>query len=206
MALEQEIKLALPPEDVPGAIACLDRLAGRPGRDIALENVYFDTPDCALAQEHSAIRIRKTREGWLQTLKTGGGASGGLHSRHEWEMPVAGPALEPSSLLAACAAHPIGSALHAMLPRLIPLFRTDFTRRLWLLSHAGAEIEAALDRGEVCVNGSARHAPICEIELELKAGDAAALHSLAAILRHSVPALKPDDVSKAQRGYALRVV
>ncbi len=171
-----------------------------------MENIYFDTPDCALARERSAIRIRKTREGWLQTLKAGGGASGGLHSRHEWEMPVAGPGLEAATLLAACAGHPIGTALHTVLPRLIPLFRTDFTRRIWLLTHAGAEIEAALDRGEVSatVDGAARSTPICEIELELLSGDASALLGLAAILRANLPELKPDNVSKAQRGYALR--
>lgn len=204
--IEQELKLALRPADVPGAIACLDRVAGGPGRDITLENVYFDTPDCALARERSAIRLRKTREGWLQTLKAGGGASGGLHSRHEWEMPVAGPELEATTLLAACAGHPIGAAMHTLLPRLIPMFRTDFTRRIWLLTHTGAKIEAALDRGEITatVNGAVRSAPICEIELELLSGDASALLRMAAILRASVPELRPDNASKAQRGYTLR--
>ncbi|MDR3099791.1 MAG: CYTH domain-containing protein, partial [Paraburkholderia sp.] len=54
------------------------------------------------------------------------------------------------------------------------------------------------------VNGEKRRAPICEIELELKDGDEAALHTLAAALTKALPGLAPDDISKAQRGYKLR--
>ncbi|MFM8339044.1 MAG: inorganic triphosphatase, partial [Fluviibacter sp.] len=44
--------------------------------------------------------------------------------------------------------------------------------------------------------------PLCELELELKSGDAAALSVLAARLQAQV-ALRPSDESKAARGYAL---
>lgn len=205
MAIEQEIKLALPSAGIAAAIRCLDRLAGAPGQEIALENIYFDTPACTLAQIKSAVRMRKTAEGWLQTFKAGGGASQGLHRRHEWEMPISGAKLEPAALLAACATHPAALVLRTALPQLQPLFRTDFSRRLWQLEHAGARIEAALDQGQVVVerHGSTRSTPICEIELELKEGDASALHSLATLLGEQVAGLMPDDISKAQRGYQL---
>jgi inorganic triphosphatase YgiF len=70
----------------------------------------------------------------------------------------------------------------------------------------GADVEAAIDQGEVVadVNGESRRAPICEIELELKHGDAGALNALSAELAQAVHGLRPDDVSKAQRGYRLR--
>ncbi len=55
MAIEQEIKLALPSTGIAAAINCLDRLAGTPGQEIALENTYFDTPACTLAQIKSAV-------------------------------------------------------------------------------------------------------------------------------------------------------
>jgi triphosphatase len=205
MAIEQEIKLALAADSVAAAIACIEQIAGGPGQLIALENIYFDTPDCALAHIKSALRLRKTAHGWLQTFKAGGGASQGLHSRHEWEMPIDRPRLEPAALLAACADHPAALVLGLALPQLQALFHTDFSRRLWHLEHAGAQIEIALDQGQVSAerDGQKRSTPICEIELELKQGETAALHSLAELLRTRVPNLTPDNVSKAQRGYQL---
>jgi triphosphatase len=205
MAIEQEIKLALAPDSVAAAIACLNQIGGGAGQLIALENIYFDTPECALAQIKSAVRVRKTAQGWLQTFKAGGGASQGLHSRHEWEMPIGGPRLEPAALLAACADHPAALVLGLALPQLQALFHTDFSRRLWNIEHAGARIEVALDQGQVSAerDGQKRSTPICEIELELKHGETSALHSLAELLRAQVPSLTPDDVSKAQRGYQL---
>jgi len=203
--MEQEIKLALAADHVAAATACLSEIAGGPGQLIALENIYFDTAECALAKIKSAVRVRKTAQGWLQTFKAGGGASQGLHSRHEWEMPISGPHLEPEALLTACADHPAALVLGLALPQLQPLFHTDFSRRVWNLDHAGAQIEVALDQGQVTVerDGQERSTPICEIELELKHGDVSALRSLAELLRKRVPNLTPDNISKAQRGYQL---
>jgi len=199
------MKLALAVESVCAATACLNELAGGPGQLIALENIYFDTAEHALAKIKSAVRVRKTSDGWLQTFKAGGGASLGLHSRHEWEMPIGGPHLEPNALLAACADHPAALVLRLALPQLKPLFRTDFSRRVWNLEHTGAQIEVALDQGLVTVerDGQQRSTPICEIELELKHGEVGALHSLADVLRERIPNLTADNVSKAQRGYQL---
>jgi len=151
------------------------------------------------------VRVRKTAQGWLQTFKAGGGASGGLHSRHEWELPIAGAHLEPAALLAACADHPAALVLRTTLPQLRALFRTDFTRRLWNLTHQGAHIEVALDQGTVTLMDShnTHNTPICELELELKHGEVDALRSLADLLSQHIPGLKPDNISKAQRGYQL---
>ncbi|MFT0174159.1 CYTH domain-containing protein [Paraburkholderia mimosarum] len=206
MGIEREIKLALPSDQVDAALRLFGTRAGAPGRAIRLENVYFDTPALALARAKSALRLRRTPEGWLQTFKTAGGAQNGLHARHEWEMPVAGEALEIDRLLHECDEAGVSTALSEAAADLIPLFRTDFTRTLWTLEVDGAQVEAAIDQGEITadVNGQTRRTPICEIELELKAGDEAALHTLAAELATALPGLAPDDISKAQRGYKLR--
>ncbi|PMS34765.1 CYTH domain-containing protein [Trinickia symbiotica] len=207
MGIEREIKLALPAEQADAAIRYFMERAGKAGRDVPLDNVYFDTPALALTQAKIALRLRRTPDGWLQTLKAAGRAEGGLHSRHEWEVPVAGEALEVDSLAAACDDAQALAVLRRAAPELIPLFRTSFTRRLWRLAVAGgARIEAAIDRGEVTadVNGEVRRAPISEIELELLHGDESALHALAADLSSKVPGLAPEDVNKAQRGYRLR--
>lgn len=206
MAIEREIKLALPRDQVDAALRIFETRAGTPGRAIRLENVYFDTPSLTLARAKSALRLRRAPEGWLQTFKTVGVAQSGLHERHEWEMPVAGEALEIDKLLHECDEAGVSTALTQAAATLIPLFRTDFTRTLWNLQVDGAEVEAAIDQGEITaeVNGETRRTPICEIELELKGGDEAALHTLAAELAQALPGLAPDDISKAQRGYKLR--
>ena len=206
MGIEREIKLALPPEQADAAAQYFANRVGEAGRDVPLDNVYFDTPTLALTQALVALRLRKTPAGWLQTLKAAGTAEGGLHSRHEWETAVAGEALDLDALEAACDDRQALDVLRRAAPQLSPLFRTRFTRRLWQLSIDGARIEAAIDRGEVTteVDGTTRRAPISEIELELLEGDEAALHALAADLSSKVPGLAPENVNKAQRGYRLR--
>jgi inorganic triphosphatase YgiF len=206
MGIEREIKLALPPEQTDAAARYFAERAGDAGREVPLDNVYFDTPSLALTQAKIALRLRKTPTGWLQTLKAAGTAEGGLHSRHEWETPVAGEALDFDTLAAACDDGKALDALRRAMPQLSAIFRTRFTRQLWQFSIDGARIEAAIDLGEVTteVDGAKRRAPISEIELELLEGNESALHALAADLSSKVPGLAPENVNKAQRGYQLR--
>jgi triphosphatase len=206
MGMEREIKLALPADQVSAATRWFVARTGAAGQPVPLANIYFDTPALTLARSKSALRLRHTPDGWLQTFKTAGNASAGMHSRHEWEMPVAGEKLEIDALLHACDEPTVAAALRGAAPDLMELFRTNFTRTLWQVAHSGATVEAAIDQGDVIakVDGETRRAPILEVELELKSGDEAALHALADELRAKVPGLAPDDVSKAQRGYRLR--
>jgi inorganic triphosphatase YgiF len=211
--IERELKLSLPAGSVDAAREYFRELTGADGEPIELANIYFDTPELSLAAARAALRLRRTPDGWLQTFKSGGGASGGLHRRHEIEVPVPGERLDVPALLEAQSntldpggEPPALAVLRDATDRLTPLFRTDFTRTLWLLDWQHATVEVALDRGSVTatVNGQARATPICEIELELKEGDEAALHALADAVSARVPGVHPDDVSKAQRGLQLR--
>jgi inorganic triphosphatase YgiF len=206
LSIEREIKLALPASQHDAVAQFFAEHTGREGTAIALANVYFDTPALTLAKAKSALRLRRTPQQWLQTYKTVGESKAGLHSRHEWELPVPGDALDIGALLAACDDEKACRALKEAAPGLIALFRTDFSRIFWNIEHDGARIEAALDFGDVSadVNGRRRTSPISEVELELKSGDEAALSTLAAHLRGAFPDLQPDDISKAQRGYLLR--
>ncbi|HWX12020.1 MAG TPA: CYTH domain-containing protein [Trinickia sp.] len=206
MGIEREIKLALPPEQANAAAQYFFERTGDAGREVPLDNIYFDTPSLTLTQAKIALRLRKTPSGWLQTLKAAGTAEGGLHSRHEWETPVAGAALDFDVLAAVCDDAQALDVLRRAVPQLCEIFRTRFTRRLWRLTVGGAQIEAAIDRGEVTaeVDGATRRTPISEIELELMEGDESALHTLAAELSSKVPGLAPENVNKAQRGYRLR--
>ncbi|KAB0635841.1 CYTH domain-containing protein [Burkholderia stagnalis] len=206
MAIEKEIKLALPAGQADAARQFFATLTGEPGREIVLANVYYDTPDLALARSKSAVRVRHAPQGWLQTFKTVGTAEGGLHRRHEWELAIAGDALEIDALVAACDVPEAAAALRDAAPALHALFRTDFSRTLWRIAIGGATVEAAVDAGEIVAHAQneTRREPISEIELELIDGPETALAMLAAELQQALPGLSPDNISKAQRGYRLR--
>ena len=205
MSIEREIKLALPTSEHGEIAQDLTQRTGQEGRRIQLTNVYFDTPDRALAKAKSAVRLRGTPDQWLQTYKTAGESQQGLHNRHEWELPVTGEALEIPALLEICDEENAATALRDAAPELIALFRTDFSRVIWNVEIDGAKIEAALDLGEVTtdVDGERRTTPISELELELKSGNEEALNTLAAQMRGAFLYLQPEDASKARRGYEL---
>jgi len=212
MAREIELKLAVPAGTHATLIGWLDTHA-QPAGSVVLANVYYDTPDQALARGRAALRVRRYGEQWLQTLKTSGtrGCSG-LSARHEWEVPLESDALSVGAFVA----HNATEAADVVRPhadRLVPLFRTDFTRRLWQVAAEGGAIEIALDAGTILIPGTAARETIDELELEWKpaagstldeAAIAERLQTWTQTLRAALPGLTPLDVSKAQRGYQLR--
>jgi inorganic triphosphatase YgiF len=168
-----------------------------------LLNTYFDTPAQDLQRARMAVRERLSGSDWLLTVKTAGSSVGGLSRRQEWEGPTIPGELDFAALVDDAA---LAAQLMAWRADLQPLFRTDFERQRWVITHADAQIEVALDQGEVSVPSTALRAPILELELELLSGSDTALQALAQALRHrpqGTLALTPSDTSKAQRGMAL---
>jgi len=199
---EIELKLALPPEQ---AAAFLKRMARRRSVPLQQDLVtrYFDTPDFALSAQGVALRVRRVGRRWLQTLKTEGERQGGLSRRVEFEMPVGRGTPDWNRFPAEAGAY-VPEALRA---QLVPVFETRFHRTAWLLKgRGGAQIEVALDVGEVVAPKGAsageRSQPICEVELELKAGQPDALFALALDWARVFDCL-PFDISKAERGVRL---
>jgi inorganic triphosphatase YgiF len=181
---EIELKFACRPEDLAAVLA-----AAPAGDDETREliSVYFDTPDLALQKAGASLRVREHQGRRIQTLKLGQGLV-----REEHEAPIEGlapdPALEP---------------LPSMLPdgaTLKPAFNVRVSRRQRTFRYRDAEIELALDQGEV--TGGDRKSPICEVELELKSGPPAALFALARELSAAAALYVAFD-SKAARGQAL---
>jgi inorganic triphosphatase YgiF len=205
---ETELKLLLPgadPAHIAQQLARHPVLRRRPRQVQQLHNVYYDTPDQALRRQKVALRVRRQRSGeparaqWILTLKTAGTSVGGLSQRGEWEARLrnATPRLAALQGTPWATLDPDGSVW----AQLAPAFITTCTRTLWLLrQRGGSVIEVALDVGEIVAGG--RRAPICELELELKAGPPEALHTLAQQLAEVVAVL-PGQASKAERGYAL---
>lgn len=193
---EIELKLALPPDRVEAFLARMARRRVQPERQV-LHTRYFDTPDFELGVAGVAVRVRRAGRRWLQTLKTEGERQGGLSQRLEFEMPAPAGALDWSRFPAAA----LEFVPAAWRDRLVPVFETRFERLAWQLAlRDGSRIELALDRGEVRAGEAV--APICEIELELKAGRPDALFDLAIVWAADFGCL-PDDLSKAARGARL---
>ena len=162
-------------------------------------NVYFDTPDLVLKQNAMALRLRKMGGKWLQTLKTAGTATGGLHHRGEWEYPLHAPQLDLSLFRdTPLAALPKSQQMHLTLT---PAFTTEFIRTTWRVEVSpGQQVEVALDQGVIRCGES--EATISEVEIELLEGSAAAVFDVATSLSAQI-ALRPDNASKAERGYRL---
>jgi inorganic triphosphatase YgiF len=199
--METELKLSLNAADLPALLA--HPLLAGPSDTQRLLNTYFDTPTLDLQRARMAVRERLSGSDWLLTVKTAGSSVGGLSRRQEWEGPTTPGALGFAALVDDAA---LAAQLMAWRADLQPLFRTDFERQRWVITHADARIEVALDHGEVSVPGTPLSAPILELELELLGGPDTALLLVAEALRESPGgplALLPSDISKAQRGMSL---
>lgn len=203
MTQEIELKLTLASEAVEAlrSDTLLEQLSEQQGSPVCeqLDNQYFDTPDLLLNQNHAALRIRKTPNHYVQTLKNKGQAIAGLHQRGEWESPL--------QVLEGQQPHVNWMALpeearpdESIRDQIKPLFKTDFQRTAWQISFQESHIELVLDEGQISRNK--QRTALCEIELELKKGNAEDLFDLALQLAARYP-LVPCDINKAERGYQL---
>jgi triphosphatase len=199
--METELKLSLSAPELPRLLTH-PLLAGA-GSTQRLLNTYFDTPDLALQQRRMAVRERLAGDQWLLTVKTAGQSQNGLSRRQEWEGPTTPGTLQFNTLVDDAA---LAKDLIRLRPNLRALFCTDFERQRWVIAHASAQIEVALDQGRIYVPGTNLSEPLLELELELLGGPESALMALADVLRqtpHGPVTLVPSDASKAQRGMAL---
>ncbi|KIH80944.1 inorganic triphosphatase [Pseudomonas batumici] len=166
-----------------------------------LMNQYFDTPERDLAKAKVALRLRRDGEEVIQTLKTRGQSVAGLSERNEYDWHLPKAKLDVKKLDGECWPEALSELDKKTLK---PIFTTDFVREraeiAWGRGKAKVVVEAALDLGFVIVGKQKEE--ICELELELREGEPAALLELAAELAEKL-ALMPCDISKAERGYRL---
>jgi triphosphatase len=196
--LETEIKLAGSPATLRRLAADSILSAAGPARRERLDATYFDTPTLDLWKAGYALRIRREGRRYVQTVKGGAPATGGLHERMEIESQVAGREIEREMFDDARLREVFTTAI---VDALVPVYETRVVRVSRLLVDAtGAAIDVSLDQGKVCCGG--RSAPLCEVELELKTGSRAALFDLARDLLTLFP-LRLENRSKAERGISL---
>jgi inorganic triphosphatase YgiF len=199
IATEIELKLNIPKSAAARLKSHPLLAAAAPPSRMRLRSIYFDTPELVLREQRAALRVRRAGRTWMQTFKSGGEVNAGLHARTEAECRVAGLALDLESLREVAGAEILRRKRVA--GRLIQVFETNFMRTAWrVLAADGSVMEVALDQGNIWSTG--RALPLSEVEIELITGDPAALFRLALALQEGLP-LRPENLSKAERGYRL---
>ncbi|MGH6697613.1 CHAD domain-containing protein [Sphingopyxis sp.] len=190
MADEIELKLEIASEDA-GKFEASGLMTGAP-KKMRQISTYFDTPDHDVANAGFSLRIRRSGKKRVQTIKADGASAAGLFIRSEWERAAENdtPVLDYAT--------PLPSLLGDKVDAIAPAFEVEIDRRVWNIVEDGATIELVLDRGEVVVGE--RRSPVCEIEIELKSGDPAALFAFARRIDAVVP-IRLGVLSKAERGY-----
>jgi triphosphatase len=194
-AREIEVKLEAAPALLRGAFALPPFQGVAVSRGLTFETTYFDTPDNALARAGMALRVRRIGRARIMTFKWSPGDAEGF-ARGEAEAAVHADAPQPDLLGPEAAAMIMDTTGGAPLEA---RSQTIFRRRVALVEHDGALIEAALDEGRIVAGP--RRAPISELELELKQGDAAALYDFAGrLVQHG---LRISAAPKGLRGHWL---
>lgn len=198
---EIELKLAVAPSDMDRlrGLSCLSATIAKPSVK-SLDSIYFDTDDRRLSAAGLSLRVRRTGNKLVQTLKSAPVAGAGALVRGEWEVEVAHPRPDLSLL-------PDNAALDAVEglsnDDLVPVFETRIRRQVRKLSpQPGIVVEVALDQGEIVAPGGLT-LPVHEAELELIEGtDAAVLYDLARAIHAELP-VRLEMETKSARGYAL---
>ena len=184
MGIEFELKY----QATPALQAALLERFGPVTQTIAMETTYYDTPDRFLSTRHITLRRRMENHVSVCTVKTPAG-----DARGEWEC--------------------ICDDIHAAIPEFFKLGAPEY---LLLLTAATLEVacgarftrqaidittpefsaELALDRGVLL--GGGKEAPLCEVELELKSGNAQAMTAFMETLAAQYD-MKPEPRSKFRR-------
>ena len=162
MGIEFELKYRANPDQQQ---ALLDRFAGR-GRAITMETTYYDTPDRFLSARHITLRRRMENGVAVCTVKTP--AANG--ARGEWDCLCEDIHTAIEKLFKAGAPEYL---LLLTMATLEPTCGARFTRQAIDIETPDFSAELAIDRGVLL--GGGREEPLCEVELELKSGDANAM-------------------------------
>ena len=220
--METELKLRFLREDGPTRLADNAWLRGlvMPESAVTKEmfSIYYDTPDHDLESLKASLRVRAEGEARVATIKRGDGfseAGNGLHQRMEWSVY-----LDEDEDLESCFEHGLDinwflrsavsegdpdEALRAILKQLegkelIEICRANFVRSSVDVGYGDTLMELSVDTGELLA-GDKRDV-ICEMEIELKEGDARDLVELGDELSARMP-LEPEARSKYGRCLAM---
>jgi triphosphatase len=176
----------------------LQTFSNGPAHSEELVSIYFDTPDHVLERNAVVLRVRRSGEGWRQTIKAEIGVRGGISNPLEAEIEVADG--QPDLSLGK---GPLSETLRNLVGEqpLCCIFETIVHRTTHMLALGeGRVVELALDEGHIRA-GNAKMA-LREAEFELKEGDANILRVVAEALLTGTT-FRLGSLSKAERGYRL---
>ena len=132
-------------------------------REISMNSTYYDTPDNALSARKWTLRLRKEGENSVVTMKTAGDGK----TRGEWEYEAENLTNAAENLAKLGAPQELSELLENGVQ---PVCGAEFLRKAMDVELDGAKVEVALDVGRL-FKGE-RECPICEVEVELKTGNA----------------------------------
>jgi inorganic triphosphatase YgiF len=196
---EIELKLEVPAQNLPrlSAGSLLKGVTTSAIKPARLVSVYYDTKKGELRRQGLSLRVRRIGRRLVQTVKQEHNGNAALFARGEWEQDV--DAEQPD--LDAARNTPLAPLLNKKLRRgLKPVFETRIRRKVLQIRSGDSEIELSIDQGTV--EAGRKSSPLCEVELELKQGQASDLFKLAKTLAHELP-VQLAVKSKADHGYAL---
>lgn len=194
---EIELKLRLRPDFLAKLSANLESYNNYSQGLQTLINTYYDTPDLAFSRQKSILRIRKIKNHFILTIKLAGKVTGGLHSHPEYNISLPDNKLDLTALQ-----NKFALTLPCKQEELSPLFQTNFIRKLWLIPYHTAQIELALDEGEILSPRTPQKDTICELEFELKDGIPTDILSFVYHFSSNNGAML-SATNKAKRGYWL---
>ncbi len=173
--------------------------ARHPLQSRTLRSIYFDTPTWELRRAGLSLRLRKSDDMWIQTLKADRSLDGGVSKSFEIEAEVEAGAPALAAIRDKKLRRKVTEVVRQS--ELVPVFETAIERTTARRDMPdGATIEIALDRGTI--SAGARKEQVKELELELKSGEPGALLEIAREFI-STGSLQPSVLSKAERGYRL---
>lgn len=188
MGREFELKYAAAPEQQAAIRELFPDLV-----PIEMETTYYDTPAGDLSARRWTLRRRFEDGRSVCTLKTP--APGG--ARGEWELEMGDIRDAIPELCKLGAPEELVSLAEN---GVIQVCGARFTRLAGVISAEGCTLELALDSG--ILTGGGRTGPLCEVEVELKAGsDADAVAYAQALARRF--GLSPQPKSKYRRALEL---
>ena len=131
--------------------------------EISMETTYFDTADSRLSEKNCTLRSRMENGVCVCTMKTPTAGFG----RGEWDAQAPWCAETVEKLFAA--------ARQTQIPfeELTAVCGARFTRLAKMVELPGCMVEIALDTG--ILMGGGREIPLCELEVEYKAGSESAV-------------------------------
>ena len=188
MGQEYELKYQATPEVLS---SIRDNIGGF--AEIAMETVYYDTPDGALSRLRWTFRRRLENGEAVCTLKT----SMPDGSRGEWEVSCADMDAAPGLLAEAGAP---AALLSLTASGVVPVCGARFTRLAKAIALGDSVVELALDAGSLL--GGGRELPFAEAEVELKQGRREDADRFAAGLSEKF-GLVPEKKSKFKRALSL---